>query len=87
MQQSSDGFFIAEEDMKLRGPGDIFGTRQHGIPELNVADLARHIKILEHARVEAKKILTEDPLLKQGKNAELKRRITKLFGEDMSLNL
>lgn len=87
MQQSSDGFFIAEEDMKLRGPGDIFGTRQHGIPELNVADLARHIKILEHAQVEAKKILTEDPLLKQGKNAELKRRITKLFGEDMSLNL
>ncbi len=87
MQQSSDGFFIAEEDMKLRGPGDIFGTRQHGIPELNVADLARHLNILEHARKEAKKILAEDPLLKQEKNAELKRRITKLFGEDMSLNL
>ena len=87
MQQSSDGFFIAEEDMKLRGPGDIFGTRQHGIPELNVADLARHLNILEHAREEAKKILKEDPLLKAEKNAELKRRITKLFGEDMSLNL
>ena len=56
MQSSSDGFFIAEEDMKLRGPGDIFGTRQHGIPELNVADLAKHLKIMEHARQEAKKI-------------------------------
>ena len=49
MQSSSDGFFIAEEDMKLRGPGDIFGTRQHGIPELNVADLAKHLKIMEAA--------------------------------------
>lgn len=87
MQQSSDGFFIAEEDMKLRGPGDIFGTRQHGIPELNVADLARHLSILEHARGEAKKILEDDPLLQKEQNAELRRRITKLFGEDMSLNL
>ena len=87
MQSSSDGFFIAEEDMKLRGPGDIFGTRQHGIPELNVADLAKHLKIMEHARQEAKKILAEDPLLQKEENAELKRRITKLFGEDMSLNL
>ena len=87
MQSSSDGFFIAEEDMKLRGPGDIFGTRQHGIPELNVADLAKHLKIMEHARQESKKILAEDPLLQKEENAELKRRITKLFGEDMSLNL
>ena len=87
MQSSSDGFFIAEEDMKLRGPGDIFGTRQHGIPELNVADLAKYLKIMEHARQEAKKILAEDPLLQKEENAELKRRITKLFGEDMSLNL
>ena len=78
MQSSSDGFFIAEEDMKLRGPGDIFGTRQHGIPELNVADLAKHLKIMEHARQVGK----EDPcggsaFAERRENAELKRRITK----------
>ena len=87
MQNSSDGFFIAEEDMKLRGPGDVFGTRQHGIPELNAADLVRHLNVLEHAREEAKKILMKDPFLQREENAELKRRIKKLFGEDMSLNL
>lgn len=52
-----------------------------------MADLAKHLKIMEHARQEAKKILAEDPLLQKEENAELKRRITKLFGEDMSLNL
>ena len=87
MQNSSDGFFIAEEDMKLRGPGDVFGTRQHGIPELNAADLVRHLNVLEHAREEAKKVLMKDPFLQREENAELKRRIKKLFGEDMSLNL
>ena len=87
MERSSDGFFIAEEDLKLRGPGEIFGTRQHGLPDLNIADLSRHLKIMNHARGEAKVILEKDPKLESAENSGLKRRITRLFGEDLSLDL
>lgn len=87
MESSSDGFFIAEEDLKLRGPGEIFGTRQHGLPDLNISDLSRHLKILEHARSLALAVLEEDPDLEGVGNRPLKRRITKLFGEDVTLAL
>ena len=87
MESSNDGFFIAEEDLKLRGPGEIFGTRQHGLPDLNISDLSKHLKILNHAKDEAKRILKEDPMLESVKNQGLKRRVTKLFGEDFTLNL
>ena len=87
MESSSDGFYIAEEDMKIRGPGEIFGTRQHGLPDLNISDLAKHLKILNHAKETAKKILREDCLLEKQKNAALRERVIKLFGEDFQLNL
>lgn len=87
MESSNDGFFIAEEDLKLRGPGEIFGTKQHGIPELRISDLAKHFKILNHAKEEAKKILLKDPTLESDENQALKRRVIKLFGEDLTLNL
>ncbi|MBQ8151863.1 MAG: ATP-dependent DNA helicase RecG, partial [Firmicutes bacterium] len=87
MEQSGDGFFIAEEDLKLRGPGEIFGTRQHGLPDLNIADLARHIKVLDHAKETAASIVREDPSLEMEKHAALRRRVVKLFGEDFMLNL
>lgn len=87
MQNSSDGFYIAEEDLKLRGPGEIFGTRQHGLPDLNISDLARHLQVLDNAKREARTILTEDPELKSNENMLLRQRIVKLFGEEMSLDL
>lgn len=87
MEASSDGFYIAEEDLKLRGPGEIFGMRQHGIPDLNIADLSKHLQIFHHAKETAKDILQDDPSLASAENRELKRRIAKLFGEDFSLNL
>lgn len=87
MQSSSDGFYIAEEDLKLRGPGEIFGMRQHGLPDLNISDLAKHLNILNHAKVEAKKILENDPMLETIENQPLKRRIVKLFGNDFTFNL
>lgn len=87
MEASSDGFYIAEEDLKLRGPGEIFGTRQHGLPDLNIADLARHISILNVAKNEAKIIIENDPQLKKTENQPLRRRVIRLFGEDFSLNL
>ena len=57
MESSSDGFYIAEEDLKLRGPGEIFGTRQHGIPNLNISDLSKHADVLNNAKEEAKNIV------------------------------
>ncbi len=87
MEQSTDGFFIAEEDLKLRGPGEIFGTRQHGIPDMRIADLARHLKVLNHARDEARIITDEDPGLTKEENQALSRRVQKLFGKDFSLNI
>lgn len=58
MEKSSDGFFIANEDLRLRGPGEIFGTRQHGIPELMVSDFSTDYNILSHANVEASDIIS-----------------------------
>jgi ATP-dependent DNA helicase RecG len=63
MASSSDGFYLAEKDLELRGPGEFFGTRQHGLPELKLADLTRHIKILEEAKIRAAKTLSNDPEL------------------------
>lgn len=87
MEASSDGFFIAEEDLKLRGPGEIFGMRQHGMPDLNIADLAKHIKVMEHAKVEARKVIEKDPYLINEENQVLRRRVIKLFGQDFSFIL
>lgn len=87
MEASSDGFFIAEEDLKLRGPGEIFGTRQHGLPDLAITDLSKHMKILEQAKEEAKAMLADDPALDAPEHSTLRRRITKLFGEDLTLDL
>jgi len=59
MTQSSDGFYIAEQDLKIRGPGEIFGTRQHGLPDLKVADLVEDRLILEEAKDLAEQIISE----------------------------
>lgn len=71
LEKSSDGFFIAEEDLRLRGSGDILGTAQSGLPPLRIADLSRDVDLLERAAVEAKRILQEDPTLAQPHHAPL----------------
>ena len=84
---TTDGFVIAEEDLKLRGPGELFGTRQHGLPELNISDLVRNAKILEQTKDIAAKIIAEDPRLFSLENAELKCRVQKMFGDRIQLRL
>lgn len=87
MVETTDGFQIAEDDLKMRGPGELFGTRQHGIPSLQLADLVRHIDILEQAKDTAKAIVGEDPTLSEVRYAPLRKRIEKLFGEAIRLEL
>ncbi len=87
MTNSTDGFYIAEEDLKIRGPGEIFGTRQHGLPDMKLADMARHLDVLALAKDEAKRLIESDPGFFKEENIPLKRKIVKMFGEDFSLNL
>lgn len=87
MASTENGFVIAEEDLKLRGPGEIFGTRQHGLPELNISDLVRHVDVLERVKTVAADILKKDPLLADSKNMVLKQKVKKMFGENIQLNL
>jgi ATP-dependent DNA helicase RecG len=62
MAETNDGFVIAEKDLRIRGPGDFFGTRQHGLPQLRAGDLTRDIDLLEMAYGEARKRVDERTL-------------------------
>lgn len=77
MSSTSDGFAIAEEDLKLRGPGDFFSSRQHGLPSLRVADLSCDLSLLHETQSAAEQLLAADPALK--KHPLLKARVELLF--------
>lgn len=79
--QHRDGFAIAEEDLALRGPGEIHGTRQHGIPDLKIGDIVKDVKILELARKEAFSLLEEDPHLQRREHSLLRRNLEEKFQE------
>ena len=80
MVSTTDGFVIAEQDLELRGPGEFFGTRQHGVPDLKIANLVKHIDILENVRNEVKKMLEKDKNLSFPEHAKLKEKIQGKFG-------
>ena len=73
MEETNDGFKISEKDLEIRGPGEFFGTRQHGIPELKVANIFKHIKILKLAQEESKFILKQDRNLEKSEHILLKQ--------------
>ena len=75
MTESEDGFVISEKDLKLRGPGEFFGIRQHGLPELKIADLCRDLPILKEAQAAAAELLRKDRNLEQTEHQPLKARI------------
>ncbi len=85
MTNTNDGFEIAEADMKLRGPGDLEGTQQSGLPfELKIANLAKDTRILQMARNMAHDVLKEDPLLETQANSILRRQLKKLAQQKMN---
>ena len=87
MESTTDGFVIAEEDLKLRGPGDLFGTRQHGLPALAVADLAKHGEVLQKARTEARRVIGEDPNLDKPEHRKLRERVSRMFSSGFTMEL
>ena len=89
MEETNDGFKISEKDLEIRGPGEFFGPRQHGLPELKVANIFKHIKILKSAQEEAKNILKNDRNLSKKENILLKKEIIEKFSninQEISLN-
>ena len=79
IKNSCDGFQIADEDFKLRGPGDFLGNRQHGLPDMKIADIFADREVLRLAGKEAERMLTVDPTLSLEENAGIKTEIVKLY--------
>jgi len=77
MCRIADGFAIAEEDLRLRGPGDFFGSRQHGLPELHIADLCSDMDLLQSAQTAANQLLAEDPELSLPEHRVLRERVSR----------
>ena len=82
---TNDGFQIAEEDLRLRGPGDFFGKRQHGLPQLKVADFAADMELLKEAQAAARELVAADPELKKPSHRLLKKKVRELFRENGAL--
>ncbi len=77
--KTGDGFRISEEDLRLRGPGDFFGARQHGLPEMRIADLGADMRVLQSAQDAAAALLERDPELSQAEHAALRAQVESLF--------
>ena len=82
IETTQDGFKLAEEDLKLRGPGEFFGTRQSGLPDLRMAKLS-DVGILELARQEAEKLFEYDPRLKKPEHALLVRELARVWTSEV----
>jgi ATP-dependent DNA helicase RecG len=81
---TDDGFRLAEEDLKTRGSGELWGARQTGLPALKVADLARDLDLVKRAHEEAEAAVGADPELLAPRHARLRARLVRLFGEELS---
>ena len=81
LSKTNDGFKIAEEDLRLRGPGDFFGERQHGLPQLSIADLTGDMRVLKQAQGAAEELLRSDPDLSRPEHTGLLERVRRLFAD------
>jgi ATP-dependent DNA helicase RecG len=85
MEATTDGFRIAEEDLRIRGPGEFFGTKQSGIPEFRLANLSADFPVLQQTRQDAQGILANDPFLQQVTNQQLLRTIKQQYKDLLTL--
>jgi ATP-dependent DNA helicase RecG len=81
MEETTDGFRIAEEDLAMRGPGELLGVRQAGLPRLRFGDLVQHVELLAHARSEAETLVESDPVLARPEHAALRRILAERLAE------
>ena len=82
LSEENDGFKIAERDLEIRGPGNFFGSRQHGLPDLKLASLASDMKILKEAQSAAEELLRSDPDLADEENRLFSEKIARMFSEE-----
>lgn len=85
IEASLDGFQIAETDLEIRGPGEFFGTRQHGLPEIRFGNILKDFAIMEAARREAFDIISRDPKLEEGRHDALKKALLSRFKDNINL--
>jgi len=85
MARTTDGFEIAEADLRQRGPGQLFGTRQHGLPELHVANIVEDFALLEQARQDAFELIGQDPTLENPDHQLLLPALKRMFGQKLAL--
>ena len=85
MKATNDGFIISEKDLELRGSGEFFGTRQHGIPEFRIANLFEDIQVLKMVQSISLKILEDDPYLEKKENNCLKKQVDNKFGNRIEI--
>ena len=81
LASTTDGFKISEEDLKARGPGDFFGNRQHGLPQMKLADLTGDMRLLSEAQEAARELLEADPRLAAPENRPVWERVRQLFAD------
>ncbi len=79
MCRTTDGFKIADKDLELRGPGDFFGSRQHGLPDLKIADLTENMDIVRESRQACEELFRDDPSLSKEENRGVRQGIARLF--------
>jgi len=85
MTRSKDGFEIAEHDLRLRGPGEMFSTRQHGLPDLKIANIVDDFDLLVMARKNAFELVSQDPMLTKAENRNIRQALLAKFGDALGL--
>ena len=85
MEETTDGFKVAERDLEIRGPGEVFGLKQSGVPPFRVADLMRDKELLALARRDAEQWIERSPLLEGAGEGVLRRRLLKAHGKWLGL--
>jgi ATP-dependent DNA helicase RecG len=85
MAKTNDGFAIAEQDLRIRGPGELFSARQHGLPDLKIANIIDDFDLLVIARRHAFEIVSQDPTLALSEHRNIRRALLAKFGNSLGL--